>query len=138
MEIHPFLPNQELVDYAKAHNMLLVAYSPLGSQNQVLTTGERVAENAMLNDVARRTGHSLAQVPIAWGVHRGYPVLPKTAMPSRIRSNFEEFGLSDEHYEAINAVARGRHTRFVNMKDTFGFDLWPEEAMNTSLVGYFR
>lgn len=127
VEIHPFLPNQELLDFAKSKNILLVAYSPLGSQNQVPTTGERVSENATLNEVARRTGHTLAQVLIAWGIKRGYPVLPKSATPSRIRSNFEGFELSEDDFQAVNAVAEGRHTRFVNMKDTFGFNLWPEE-----------
>jgi diketogulonate reductase-like aldo/keto reductase len=127
VEIHPFLPNQELLDYAKAKNMLLVAYSPLGSQSQVPTTGEKVNENPTLNEVAKKSGHTLAQVLIAWGIRRGYPVLPKSATPSRIKSNFEQFELSDEDYEAVNAVATGRHCRFVNMKDTFGLDLWPEE-----------
>jgi diketogulonate reductase-like aldo/keto reductase len=127
VEIHPFLPQQELLDYAKAKGHLLVAYSPLGSQNQVPTTGEKVNENPALNEVAKKTGHSLAQVLIAWGIRRGYPVLPKSATPSRIQSNFQQFELSDEDYDAVNAVAKGRHCRFVNMKDTFGYDLWPEE-----------
>jgi hypothetical protein len=25
-------------------------------------------------------------------------------------------------------VAEGRWSRFVNMKDTFGYDVWPEES----------
>ena len=32
--------------------------------------------------------------------------------------------LSDADFEAVNKVAEGRHTRFVNMKDTFGYDVW--------------
>jgi hypothetical protein len=36
--------------------------------------------------------------------------------------------LSKEDFDAVEEVARGRHTRFVNMKDTFGVDVWPEEA----------
>ncbi|KAF8532216.1 aldehyde reductase [Trichophaea hybrida] len=127
VEIHPFLPNQELLDFAKSKNILLVAYSPLGSQNQVPRTGEKVAENKTLNEVAERSGHTLAQTLIAWGIKRGYPVLPKSATPSRIKSNFEDYELNDKDYQVVNDVAKGRHCRFVNMKDTFGFDLWPEE-----------
>jgi len=128
VEIHPFLPNQELLDFATSKNILLVAYSPLGSQNQVPRTGEKVSENKTLNEVAERSGHTLAQTLIAWGIKRGYPVLPKSATPSRIKSNFEDYELNDKDYQAVNEVAKGRHCRFVNMKDTFGFDLWPEEA----------
>jgi hypothetical protein len=27
----------------------------------------------------------------------------------------------------VQKVAEGRHTRFVNMKDTFGYNVWPQE-----------
>lgn len=128
VEIHPFLPNTTLVKYCLEHNILPQAYSPLGSQNQVPNTGEKVATNPTLNQIAKEGGHTLAQVLIAWGLRRGYVVLPKSSNPARIDSNFEEIDLSDAQYEAINRVAAGRHTRFVNMKDTFGYDVWPEET----------
>jgi diketogulonate reductase-like aldo/keto reductase len=128
IEIHPFLPNEELVQYCFKHDILPQAYSPLGSQNQVPTTGERVSENATLNEIAKKGGNTLAQVLIAWGLRRGYVVLPKSSNPSRIESNFKSIELSDADYEAVNKVAEGRHFRFVNMKDTFGYDVWPEET----------
>jgi len=128
IEIHPFLPNTELVDFCKHHDILPAAYSPLGSQNQVPSTGEKVRTNAALNAVAQRSGHDLAQVLLAWGLQRGYVVLPKSSTPSRIESNFQIPVLTQEDFEAVEEVARGRHTRFVNMKDVFGYDVWPEEA----------
>ncbi|KAI2633933.1 Aldo/keto reductase [Xylaria nigripes] len=128
VEVHPFLPNTELVEFCQANDILIQAYSPLGSQNQVPTTGEKVRTNQGLNDVANRSGHTLAQVLLAWGIRRGYVVLPKSSTPSRIESNALVPELSDEDFEAIQQVAKGRHARFVNMKDTFGLDLWPEEA----------
>nr|WOD45495.1 Glycerol 2-dehydrogenase (NADP(+)) [Trichoderma atroviride] len=107
IEIHPFLPNSELVDFCFQNDILPEAYSPLGSQNQVPTTGERVL--------------------LAWGLKRGYVVLPKSSTPSRIESNFIIPELSEEDFAAIQKVAEGRHVRFVNMKDTFGYDVWPED-----------
>ncbi|KAI1340910.1 NADP-dependent oxidoreductase domain-containing protein [Xylariaceae sp. FL0016] len=127
IEVHPFLPNTELLDFCKQHDVLVEAYSPLGSQNQVPTTGEKVRTNKTLNEVAERSGHDLAQVLLAWGLRRGYVVLPKSSTPSRIESNAKIPELSDADFEAIEGVAKGRHTRFVNMKDTFGYDVWPEE-----------
>ncbi|KAI1831544.1 hypothetical protein DTO006G1_1841 [Penicillium roqueforti] len=132
IEIHPFLPNDALVEYCFAHNILPQAYSPLGSQNQVPTTGERVSENKTLNEVAKKGGHTLAQVLIAWGLRRGYSVVPKSSNPARIESNFQTIELTDEDFEAVNAVAKGRHTRFVNMHETFGYNNWPEEALHTA------
>jgi len=124
IEIHPFLPNDELVQYCFAHDIMPAAYSPLGSQNQVPSTGEKVNTNPTLNQIADKGGNTLAQVLIAWGVRRGYVVLPKSSTPHRIDSNFKTVELSDDDFAAVNEVAKGRHTRFVNMKDTFGFDVW--------------
>ncbi|KAL2267878.1 hypothetical protein VTJ83DRAFT_5155 [Remersonia thermophila] len=128
VEIHPFFPNTELVDWCFAHEILPVAYSPLGSQQQVPSTGETVRENPKLNEVAKRSGHSLAQVLISWGLRRGYGVLPKSSTPERIESNFKIPELSDQDFNAIQDVASTKNFRFVNMKDTFGYDLWPEES----------
>ena len=128
IEIHPFLPNTELVEYLLKNDILPQAYSPLGSQNQVPSTGEKVNENATLKKIAERRNYTLAQVLIAWGIRRGYVVLPKSSTPSRIESNFKSVELTDEDFEEINAVAKDRHCRFVNMKDTFGYDVWPEES----------
>lgn len=128
IEIHPFIPNTELVNFCFEHDIMPEAYAPLGSQNQVPTTGEKVNENPTLNAIAKKSGHTLAQVLIAWGLRRGYVVLPKSSNPARIESNFKLIDLSDEDFEAVNKVAEGRHFRFVNMKDTFGYDVWPEET----------
>jgi diketogulonate reductase-like aldo/keto reductase len=128
IEIHPFLPNTELVEFCLKNDILPAAYSPLGSQNQVPSTGEQVRTNSKLNEVAKRSGHDLAQVLLAWGLQRGYVVLPKSSTPKRIESNWLVPELSKEDFDAVDEVARGRHTRFVNMKDTFGYDVWPQEA----------
>ena len=128
IEVHPFLPNTELVKFCQENDVLPSAYSPLGSQDQVPTTGEKVRTNKVLNEVADRSGHTLAQVLLAWGLRRGYVVLPKSSTPSRIESNFQVPDLSDEDFQAVQDVAKGRHARFVNMKDTFGYDVWADEV----------
>lgn len=120
IEIHPFLPNDELVNYCFSHDILPAAYSPLGSQNQVPSTGEKVNTNPTLNAIAEKGGNTLAQVLIAWGLKRGYVVLPKSSTPSRIESNFKSIDLSDEDFAAVNKVAEGRHTRFVNVSRSTG------------------
>lgn len=91
------------------------------------STGETVRQNKTLNEVAQRSGHDLAQVLLAWGLQRGYVVLPKSSTASRIESNWQIPELSKEDFDAVQKVAEGRHTRFVNMKDTFGYNVWPQE-----------
>ncbi|KAF4768038.1 hypothetical protein HAV15_002767 [Penicillium sp. str.  len=121
IEIHPFLANEELVQYCFAHNILPQAYSPLGSQNQVPTTGERVSENKTLNAVAEKGGNTRPGSDCLG-------VLPKSSNPKRIESNFKSVELSDADFEAVNEVAKSHYCRFVNMRDTFGYDVWPEET----------
>ncbi|KIK34843.1 hypothetical protein CY34DRAFT_68315, partial [Suillus luteus UH-Slu-Lm8-n1] len=45
-----------------------------------------------------------AQVLVAWGVHRGYSVIPKSVQESRIISNFEQVTLTEEDYEQVSAI----------------------------------
>ncbi|KAK2629166.1 hypothetical protein QTJ16_002269 [Diplocarpon rosae] len=127
IEIHPFLPQSPLIDFCRSHSILPVAYSPLGSQDQVPGTGEKVSTNKDLIAVAERNGWTLAQVLIAWGIGRGYAVLPKSGNKERIKSNATLVTLSKQDREDVDKVAEGRWTRFVNMKDTFGYNVWPEE-----------
>ncbi|KAE9376593.1 putative alcohol dehydrogenase [Stipitochalara longipes BDJ] len=128
IEIHPFLPQQPLIEYCMSKSIMPVAYSPLGSQDQVPGTGEKVSTNKDLIAVAEKNGWTLAQVLIAWGLKRGYSVLPKSSNENRIKGNAKLVTLSEEDFQAVNKVAEGRWTRFVNMKDTFGYDVWPEES----------
>ncbi|RFU31665.1 hypothetical protein B7463_g4674, partial [Scytalidium lignicola] len=126
IEIHPYLPNDELVLYCLSHNIAPVAYSPLGTAPNPREKRERVTDNKELNEIAHKNGITLAQLLIAWGIRRGYSVIPKSANEKRIRSNFDLVDLSDLAFEAVNSVAKGRHDRFVALVDFFGYDVWNE------------
>jgi len=128
VEIHPYLPNTALLAFCNSHSILPVAYSPLGSQHQVDHSLAFVSSDRVLNALAKRKGVGLAQVLIAWGLKRGYAVLPKSSNAERIKSNFEVVDLSESEFEEVNEVARRKNDRFVNLKDTFGYDVWPEET----------
>ncbi|TVY73621.1 Glycerol 2-dehydrogenase (NADP(+)) [Lachnellula suecica] len=124
IEIQPFFPNTELVNFCLSHKILPVAYSPLGK------IGEIVSKNKDLVALAEKRGVTLAQILIAWGLKRGYSVIPKSANQGRIKNNFDVIELSEEEFEAVSQVAEGKGKRFVNPKDTFGFDPFPEDDSN--------
>jgi len=127
VEIHPYFSNGKLIQYCRAQDIMPVAYSPLGSQGQSPTTGEKITTDSELNGIAKKKNVSLAQVLIAWGIQRGYAVLPKSSNRDRIFSNAQLITLSPEEFEAINKIAKSKHIRFVNLKNTFGYDVWPGE-----------
>ena len=125
VEIHPFFPNTELLEYCWSHDILPAAYSPLGSQEKV---SEKLLDNEELKSIAEKKGVSLAQLLISWGIKRGYVVLPKSANPERVKSNFKLVNLSEEEFKGVQNVAKGRHTRLVNPTYMFGYNVWPEET----------
>lgn len=105
IEIHPSLPQEELIAYCKSKNIALTAYSPLGNPgytNNILKT----VEEPVVLDIAKKYNKTPVQVLLNWGVNRGYAVIPKSVTPSRIEANLTYFKMDDEDVEAITALGR--------------------------------
>ncbi|KAI9483925.1 MAG: NADP-dependent oxidoreductase domain-containing protein [Benjaminiella poitrasii] len=100
VELHPLLPQDDLVKYCKDHNILITAYSPLGSSNSPLFKHEVVSK------VAEKYKVSTAQILISWGLKRNYSVIPKSVTASRIKSNFQTVDLNEEDFETLNRVSK--------------------------------
>jgi L-glyceraldehyde reductase len=109
IEAHPLLPQDDLVAYCKGKGIHITAYSPLGNN---LVGKPRLTEHPIVKEVATKLGATPAQVLIAWGVRRGYSVIPKSVQEERILSNFKQFELSQEDYNTITAIGHGNYTRF--------------------------
>jgi L-glyceraldehyde reductase len=109
IEAHPLLPQDELVKYCNEKKIIITAYSPLGNNPQ---NKPRLTEYSVIQGIADRLNATPAQVLIAWGVYRGYSVIPKSVQEERIISNFKQIHLSQEDYDQINAFGRQNYTRF--------------------------
>ena len=85
----------ETVAYCRAHQMVIEAYSPLG-------TG-RIFDVAEMQALAKKYGRSVAQICILWSLQRGYLPLPKSVTPARIRENLQvfDFELTEEDVQLI-------------------------------------
>ena len=83
VELHPLLPQQSLVDFCKANNVLPQAYSPLGS------SGGELRDDPEIGAIANKHGVSPGNVLVSWSVARGIVVLPKSVTPSRIEDNIK-------------------------------------------------
>lgn len=101
-----------------------VAYSPLGSQHAIPETDERLLKDARLVALAESKGISLARLIIAWGLKRGYAVLPKSTTADRIKDNLQPIELSDAEMEAVNKAVEGKRHRFCDLEYIFGYDVW--------------
>jgi diketogulonate reductase-like aldo/keto reductase len=85
----------ELVSYCRKRNMLMEAYSPLG-------TG-KVLEAPELVELSKKYKRSAAQVCLRWSLQMGFLPLPKSVTPARIKENTAlfDFELETEDVKKI-------------------------------------
>ncbi|KAG8967452.1 hypothetical protein FRC05_002047 [Tulasnella sp. 425] len=98
VQLHPYLPQTELLDYCTSKGIHLTAYSPLGQTNSPLFTDDTIVR------IAEKYGISTGQVLLSWGVQRGTSVVPKSEKEERLRSNLKLVKFDSEDFEAINAI----------------------------------
>ncbi|XP_078688469.1 aldo-keto reductase family 1 member B1-like [Branchiostoma floridae x Branchiostoma belcheri] len=110
VELHPYLAEQDLVDFCKGNGVLLTAYSPLGAPDR---HGKREADPVLMEDptvvaIATKYGKSAAQVLIRYHLDRGVSVIPKSVTPSRIQANIDimDFSLSQEDLAILGGLDR--------------------------------
>ncbi|MCD8386002.1 MAG: aldo/keto reductase [Bacteroidales bacterium] len=98
IEYHPGFMQPETVKYCKEHDILVEAWSPLG-------TG-RLLDNATLQGIAERNGKSVAQICIRWCLQHHVLPLPKSITPARILQNIEvyDFEISPADMAIIEAM----------------------------------
>ncbi|KNE65655.1 hypothetical protein AMAG_09637 [Allomyces macrogynus ATCC 38327] len=122
VELHPYLPQPELVEYCKQKGIVLTAYSPLGS------TGSTPAlrEDTVVKAIADKHGKTVAQVLISWAVQRGTTVIPKSVTPERIVSNFQDFVLDEEDMVKLNELGK------VNLRTCEPLEFWKIDVFNES------
>lgn len=109
IEAHPLLPQDDLVKYCKEKGIHITAYSPLGNN---LVGKPKLTEHPVVEEIAKKLGATTAQVLVAWGVYRGYSVIPKSVQLERIQSNFKQVELSQADYEKIYSIGTNNYTRF--------------------------
>lgn len=120
VELHPYLPQFELIEYAKSKGITVQAYSPLGS------TGAPVLEDPTLVELAKKYDVSPATVAISWGVQRDIVILPKSVNPVRVASNLKTIKLSQEDFEKVNEISKTTTKRVV--KPEWGLDIFESDA----------
>jgi 2,5-diketo-D-gluconate reductase B len=102
VEFHPLFHQKELLDYCKSKGITLTAYSPVGK-------GEAL-EHPTIKDIAGQTGHTPAQICLAWIMSKGIIVIPKSSSKERQQENLEAVNikLSRSHIEKIDAIGENK------------------------------
>ncbi|KAJ1565050.1 hypothetical protein HK405_013284, partial [Cladochytrium tenue] len=126
VEMHPYLPQYDLLAYCNGHNIVVTAYSPLGSAGD---GSAALLADPVVTGIAARAGRTPAQVLVAWAVQRGTVVIPKSAKPERIRQNFDLSPLDDADFEALNSLHKTTARRFVNPVGIWGINAFADEKL---------
>lgn len=94
IEFHPGMYQKETLEYCKKNNILVEAWSPLGSG--------RVLDNESLKKIAQKYNKSIAQICIKWCIQNDVLPLPKTTSVDRMAENIDiddfEIDMSDIKY----------------------------------------
>lgn len=98
IEFHPGFMQEETFKYCNDNNILVEAWSPLG-------TG-KMLNNETLKTISSKYNKSVAQICIRWCLQNNALPLPKSVTASRIKENTEifDFVISDEDMKTINAM----------------------------------
>ena len=103
VESHPYLPQQELLDYCKKNGIVLQAFAALGHSSD-----PNVLQDPIVTAIAKRVSKTPAQVLLAWAIQRGTSLLTTSKTPSRIKENFDVSALPED---AVREISEGIKTR---------------------------
>ncbi|KAG0228083.1 hypothetical protein BGW42_002433 [Actinomortierella wolfii] len=120
-EIHPQLPENELIEFCKRNQIHVTAFAPLGSfRSQLL-------DNPTIIKVAQKHNIEPAAVLLSWGLQRGTSVIPKSALPKHIEVNLRDIvHLDKDDIHMINSINKdGENTRrYWDMEATWGINIF--------------
>ncbi|MGO4958900.1 aldo/keto reductase [Bifidobacterium pseudolongum] len=98
IELHPTWQQRDVVEYCRAHNIAVEAYSPMAR-------GADLA-NGVVERIAEAHGVTPAQVILRWHIENGTIIIPKSVHAERQRENLDLFGfaLTPEEHAQIDAL----------------------------------
>lgn len=98
IELHPTFQQPHLVEATRAHGAVVESYSPLG-QGADLSSAPVLA-------AAEAHDATAAQVVLAWHLHRGHVVIPKSSKRERMAENLaaRDLQLSADEISAITGL----------------------------------
>uniref|UniRef100_A0A8C8Z4Z5 Aldo-keto reductase family 1 member C4 n=1 Tax=Prolemur simus TaxID=1328070 RepID=A0A8C8Z4Z5_PROSS len=117
VECHPYLNQSKLLDFCKSKDIVLVAYSALGTQRDkrwVDPSSPVLLEDPVLCALAKKHKRTPALVALRYQLQRGVVVLAKSYNEQRIRENMQvfEFQLTAEDMKVLDGL--NRNLRYFN------------------------
>ena len=114
LELHPYLHQNELLEYLKKKNIHFISYSPLGRGN--------VLHDPIIIEIAKKNKISTAQVSLAWIMSKGTIPIPKATTIEHLKDNYatKDIILPKEDLDQIDGIKTTKrfvHPPFVSPKE---------------------
>lgn len=117
IELHPYLPQRELLETCESQKVHVTAYSPLGSPDRpaglVRADAPVLLQDPTITQIAKAKGITPAQVLLAWALTRKTSVIPKSVNPERMRSNLAAAEIELDDLDLLQIAGINRHERYV-------------------------
>lgn len=99
IEFHPGFMQKDTVDYCRKNNIVIEAWSPIGSG--------KMLDNIELQRISKKYNKSVAQICIKWCLQNNVLPLPKSTHYDKIKENIDisNFNISDEDMNFINSMS---------------------------------
>ncbi|KAF4651949.1 hypothetical protein FOL47_011339, partial [Perkinsus chesapeaki] len=110
-EVHPSLPETQLINYCRENGIVVTAYGSLGGPQRAkeFTTSE------VLASVGNKYNKTPAQVLLRWALQQELVIIPMSHKKSRMKENLDilDFELDEKDYYLINEYSSslGNYTR---------------------------
>lgn len=113
MEFHPYLVQQDLIDFCNKNTIQYEAWSPLMQGH--------IFEMEIMKELAQKYNRTIAQIVLRWDLQKGVVTIPKSSKKERIISNADifNFELAPEDVKLLDGLDRGK--RFGPDPDNFDF-----------------
>src|SRR6266545_5793093 len=113
IQLNPRITRPEQRAYDRAHDIVTVAWSPLGQGSDLLS-------EQTLATIAAKYGKTPAQVVLRWDIELGVVAIPRSSNPERLAQNIDifDFRLTADEVAAISALDSGVEKRVDS--DTMG------------------
>ncbi|KAI1088341.1 Aldo/keto reductase [Rostrohypoxylon terebratum] len=130
LELHPYLQQEEFVNYHHSMGIKVIAYSPLGNTNSIYRGRHRelgpLLSDPYWQEIADSKGASIAQCVLAWGMQRGTAVIPKSVEKEYIYQNFFSMEIKFNPVEMWNISVHDKKARMNNPTRTWGVELFAD------------
>ncbi|KAF4973862.1 hypothetical protein FZEAL_9180 [Fusarium zealandicum] len=125
LETHPYLQQQEFVNFHLERDLKVIAYSPLANTNPTYDPNvPSILDDPFWKKLAEDKNATVAQTVLAWGQQRGTIVIPKSTHEKYIDENFASQDIKFTEDELAKIAGQDKKVRLNDPGKKWGVDFF--------------